>query len=417
MPPGARPIPRPGVPTQPKQVSQTQAIIQGAQQMPGGGKAALDQRRQAASYGLSGQQQALRDTLDQISTQGQGWSSHPGQTDQYAQWMQAQGFGQQGAPVTIGPKTHAEFKTASLGLGDLRRQQQTEQAQRLSQELGSRYDQLGQQYGQSAATPTGANIAALAGLGAAGSEAQASTLGNMLPGMWGSQGTNRLNNLDRAATIAQVQGRKTGDYLGQLNDWYQKQGEPLVQGIETANQITQTPLRDYELKAAADYGVDPNLAAGWFPESGNIADAANQRNLESLNQTGLPYSEQQSVLQQMTSDQSQQAKQATADQQLQMADDIFGVTNIDAGTLASSTHLPLDALHQVVTDPAFGYDSYAKSVEDTIAADPAAANGDPTAIQDAVDKAIKAMEEDYASTDPNTGEAIARILHSLYDAG
>lgn len=402
-------------PVVPKQTAQTQAVI-------AGGKAAIDQRRQAASYGLSGQGQALKDMYDQIQQTGSGYSANPAPTSAYSQWQQQRGFqpsytptyGQHEGGKYSGFNTLGELKSAIAGQAEMARQSDQQQAGQLKDTMAAQLGQLDNTYTQSAATPMGANIAALGALGAAAGQAQAPTIGNAIPGLWGSRGAERMGRLDQAGTVARVQGQKTADYTNQLNDWYSKQADPLVSGMETANQIDKTPLRDYAGIAGEQYGVDPALIAGWYPQSSEITDMANQRNLESLHQTGLPYSEQQSTLGQMDAQAGQAAKQATADQQVQMIDDIYGKTTIPGDQLASDAQVPLDAVHQIVTDPQFGFDSYAKTVEDSIAADPAAAAGDATAIQDAVDAAIKAMEDDYASTDPNTGAVIARILHSLY---
>lgn len=419
MPPGSRPIQGNGSMLRPpKQMSQTQAVAQG-------GKAALDQRRQAASYDLSGQAQGLKDLYGQIQSQGSGYSTNPGQTDAYAQWMQQRGFGAQDYPVTFGRtdkgaysgfKTEGELKAAILGQSELTRQQDLDQAAALKDLMQSKLSGLDQQYTQNAATPTGASIASLAALGNAGAR-EARTFGAVTGLGVAPQVAART---DQAAHVADVQQQRTGDYMGKLTDWYQKQAEPLVTGMETANQISRTPTRDYATVAGQGYGVDPNLIAGWFPTSGEITDAANQRNLQSLHETGLPYDEQQRTLQQLNTEQNTQAKQATADQQVQMDNEIYQATTYPGDSLASAASLPIEAVHQIVTDPYF---AGASSTVETVRSQ-AEAQHDPNtdqgaaAIQAAVDEAIQASVDDTASTgDTQSAQALERILHTLYDLG
>lgn len=414
----------PDQPKPPPQMGQTQAVVQQ-------GKAAIDQRRQAASYDQTGQQQALKDLYGQMQQTGSGYSSHPAPTSAYAQWQQQQGFGQpHTGPVSYGQtfagsdyngfKNEADMKASVSGTADMRRQAQVEQADALKQAMQAQLSQLDDQYKQQGSTPMGANIAALASLG--GHETrQANSVGHLIPGIgWGGGQGVMADQTQHAAGIAHVQGHMTDQYMGKLGEWYAQQADPRVKGMETANQIQNTPLYDYQRQAAGEMGVDPALAAGWFPQAGQITDAANQRNIQSLNTTGLPYNEQQQTLGQADTQAAADQKKMTADQQLQMIDDVYGATSYPGDKLAASASLPLDVVHQVTTDPSYGFDSYAKTVEDAMnqaqQANPQHTTDATNAIQDAVDQAIQAVRDDYATTDPNTGEAIARILSAIYHA-
>lgn len=408
----------PDSPKPPPQTGQTQAVIQG-------GKAALDQRRQAATYDQTGQQQALKDLYGQMQQTGSGYSSHPAPTSAYAQWQQAQGFGAPAGPVSYGQtfpksdyngyKNEADMWGAASGTADLRRMEQSTQADALKQAMQAQLSQLDSQYAHQGAQPTGANIAALASLG--GHQAvQGNSLGAQVHLGFGGAQDQMSQATAHAQDIAQVQGHKTGEYMGKLNDWYGQQAAPRVSGMETANQIQNTPLYEYQRQAAAQMGLDPALAAGRFPQSGMIADSANQRNIQSLQTTGLPYAEQQSTLHGMDTQAAADQKQATADQQLQMIDDIYGVTTIPGDKLASAANAPLDAVHQIVTDPA--YQSYAQTVENNMAqaqqANPGNSTAAKDAIQAAVDEAIKAAVDDQSTVDPNTAAVLGRILHATY---
>lgn len=413
----------PDQPKPPPQMGQTQAVVQQ-------GKAAIDQRRQAASYDQTGQQQALKDLYGQMQQTGSGYSSHPAPTSAYAQWQQQQGFGQpHTGPVSYGQtfagsdyngfKNEADMKASVSGAADMRRQAEVEQADALKQAMQAQLGQLDSHMKESAAQ--GSLTALMQAVQANAHIPDQSHQAGYFDHSTRMAGTSVSAPQESTNRIVAAQGRNTGEYLGKLNDWYTQQAEPRVQGMETANQIQNTPLYDYQRQAAGEMGVDPALAAGWFPQSGQIADAANQRNIQSLNTTGLPYSEQQQTLGQADTQAAADQKQMTADQQLQMIDDVYGATSYPGDKLATSASLPLDVVHQVTTDPSYGFDSYAKSVEDSMnKAQQDTANADPTtqsnAIQDAVDAAIQAVRDDYATTDPNTGEAIARILSAIYHA-
>lgn len=391
MPPGVRPPVQRGDGSMlrpPPQSHQTAAV---AQQ----GRAAIDARRQAANYGLTQQNLGLQDLY------AGGAPTHPGQTDAYTQWVQQQGFGQQDYPQTFGRtdsgayagyKTEGELKAALLGRSELARESDMAQADALKSTLNGRLDDLGSQYNDSAASPIGANIAALASLGQHAS--QVGSLRGQVPG-WGQ--APLLRAADRSSLIADVQQRKTGDYLNNLDSWYAQQADPLVTGMETANQIEQTPTRDYATKAGADLGIDPALVAGWFPMASEIPDAAAQRNLESLHTYGLPYSEQQGALADMATQQSQQTKMAAEDQQQQMADDILGATSMDAGAISSKADLPVDEVHNIIQTPE--YADAAQQIEQALAIP------DP----DAADKQFQDIVESLAN-DP----ALQRLLVAQY---
>ena len=266
MPPGARPL---GQPQVPKQTSYTASIVQN-------GKAAIDARKQAAQYGLTGQAQGLQSLY-----QG-GAPTHVAQTQQYKDWMATQGFGAPGVgpqyDVTFGRHEGGkyagfdqlgELKAATLGRAERQREQDMTQSDMLRKGAQGNLDQLDTDY------KTQALIAILHGA----------------KGTFGNGVTPEMSQ--RAIQAGQTQ---FDSYLPKLQDWSPKQADPQVSALETANQIDQTPTREYATLAGRDYGVDPNLIAGWFPQASEVSDAATQRNLESLHAYGVPYNEQQGVL-------------------------------------------------------------------------------------------------------------------------
>lgn len=405
----------PDQPKPPPQMGQTQAVVQQ-------GKAAIDQRRQAASYDQTGQQQALKDLYGQMQQTGSGYSAHPAPTSAYAQWQQQQGFGQpHTGPVSYGQtfpksdyngfKNEADMKASVSGAADMRRQAEVGQADALKQAMQDQLGQLDSHLKESAAQ--GSLTALMQAVRANAHIPDQSHQAGYFDHSTRMAGTSVSAPQESTNRIVAAQGHNTGEYLSKLNDWYTQQAEPRVKGMETANQIQNTPLYDYQRQAAGEMGVDPALAAGWFPQSGQVTDAANQRNIRSLDTTGLPYAEQQQAIGQMDSQAAAQAtadqKQMTADEQLQLIDDIYGVTTIPGDKLATAANAPLDAVHQIVTDPA--YQSYAQTVENSMAQ---ANQHDPNAIQQAVDDAIQAAIDDQATVDPNTAAVLGRILHATY---
>lgn len=395
MPPGAKPTPRASA--IPRSTTHTQAAATGGSAAL---RASLDARAQAASYGRTGQGQALRDLAGQISSGQQGYSSHPGHTDAYAQWQQSQGFRPQGYGTVYGQtdegkysgyKTEADMWNAVTGRAELAREQDLQQAAQMKDEMTSRYDQLGQTVDTN-----------MLGAGAALRDSR-----NRLP----------TGALPQASDIL---GKRVTDYRDQLDNWYATQGAPLVEGLETANQIEGTPTREYQMRAGAALGIAPELIAGKFPMSTQIKDAADQRDLESLNDTGLPYSEQQTTLGRVQTDQQTQQRQQAADEQQAMDDAVFGATTYPGQNLAQAVSAPLPDVYDITTSPNF--QSYADQVQaavaDAQAANPAYGTKGPAGDQ-ADNQVAAALDEAIASAvgnigDPNAAAVTERILRTLY---
>lgn len=400
MPPGARPTPTRGSAV-PRKTSHTQAVAQGGS---AGLRASIDARAQAASYGLTGQHQALRDLAGQIGSGQQGYSSHPGQSDAYTRWQQQQGFRPQNYEVAYGQtpegkysgfKNASDLKAAVIGSAELSREQDLAQAAHMKDDMSSRLAGLGQTVDTN-----------MLGAGAALRDSR-----NRLPA-------------GAPAGASDILGQRYSDYGSQLDDWYAKQGAPLVEGMETANQIASTPTREYEMRSGAEYGVDPNVVAGWFTMDDEIGDAADQRDLESLHDTGMPYSEQQTQLSRVASDQQTQQRQQADDDEQAMDDAVYGATTFGGRDLAQAASIPLQDAYDITTSPNF--QGYAQNVQDAIGAaqqaNPAyGQNGDAGDAADnevaaALDEAIRSATDQIMSDtgDPNTAQVVERILRTLY---
>lgn len=400
MPPGQRP-PNARPTATPRNTTHTQAVATGGS---AGLRASLQARATAASYGLTGHQQALRDLAGQVGAGEQGYSSHPGQSPGYVEWQQQQGFRPQNYDVAYGRtpegkysgfKNASDLKAAVIGSAELRREQDIAQADQMKDEMSAQFDALGQTVDTN-----------MLGAGAALRDSRNRLPAGSLPG------------------ASDMLGKRVTDYRGQLDDWYAQQAPALVEGMETANQIRSTPTREYEMRSGAEYGVDPNVVAGWFSMDDQVDDASDQRDLESLRDTGLPYSEQQQTLARLASDAQTQQRQQADDDAQKLDDEVYGATTFPGRDLANATSVPLQDVHDITTSA--GFQSYAEGVQQAVeiarADNPlAGTRGDAgdeadNNIAKALDDAIRsATDQIMADTgDANTAEVTERILRTLY---
>lgn len=138
-----------------------------------------------------------------------------------------------------------------------------------------------------------------------------------------------------------------------LGEWLAGASDRYLGQQEFAQQASEAPFSLYAARAGAEYGVDPNLLAGWFDPSGDVNDFQTQRNLDSIDAYGMPYSEYQSALTGLQSDAEQSMAEQTAAQEQAMNDVVFQVTGQDGGQLAAATNMTPDQLYQMVGDPNF----------------------------------------------------------------
>jgi hypothetical protein len=341
------------------------------------GLQAVQERRQASQYGINNRDAALQYMLDS------GYTSQT-PTDGYRQFQQQRGFRPQNYNIVLGQgdgpyagfRTEGQLKAALLGRSEGLRGYDQQQAGELAR-LADQY--LGEVEGQYTTQLDD-------GREAIGKWTKHDPTAPMDP--------DRLSGPGGALGGAQKLQYEHADqeHTGGLNDWLAKTTDPYLEALSTAEQIGQTPLRDYATIAGAEYGVDPNIVGGWYPEASQIQDFRNQRDLSALDQYGMTQSEYQGVLGDMEQRQNQQNQQGTQDQQdqqdLQVSDNIFQLTGMDGNQLAQGADLTTEQLYSVVTSDT--YQSLNQEIAQ-IVADPGASEED---IQASVDEVLAGIRSD-----------------------
>lgn len=356
------------------------------------GAAAVADRRKAGTFDSTQPTDAL--SWMQATGYGQGGN------DAYNQWFASQGFnptykvtfGQSKKGKYAGFATEGELKAAISGRAEQLRQEQNALAQRDYETAQSGLDTLDSQYAANdaiaqhqMAAPTkavldlvGYDLHHLARSAAPGGDGQMDggfgsfggsggapvADGGHVPGArvpYIDDATHHQQLID-AANAGNDTLHRMGDYDQQLREWYGQQTEPLMQQSEAAQQQQLTPLAMYATKAGADYGVDPTLISGWYPASSQVTDFNTQRNLQSIQDYGMPYSDYQSYLASQAADQrrnqsvqdqadAQAAKDAQTAQDQQLEDGVYQATGMDVGSLASAADLTKEQVYSIVTDP------------------------------------------------------------------
>lgn len=189
-----------------------------------------------------------------------------------------------------------------------------------------------------------------------------------------------------------------------LNPWAEREATKWLEQQDFAQQGYATPIQKYGLQAAAEYGVDPNYARGQFSDEGNIKDYVNQRDLEMLQATGMPYDQFMSAANAMLNDQEQQAtdSQSAYDDQYAQAvnDQVYQDTGgvIGADKLAQQVGIAPDEVASVTSSPAF--QQYTNEIYDALGANDA----------DRVNLTMSNVLRDAAFRDP----ALFSILQVVY---
>jgi hypothetical protein len=341
------------------------------------GLQAVRDRRQASQYGPNNRDAALEYMLQT------GYGPRPQPNASYQQWAQSRGFQPQGYDIAVGQgdgkyngfETEGQLKSAVLGRSEYLRQQDWAQADELTQ--------LADQY-----------------LSDAESQYETTNLGTH-SALIGEQS-------DPAADYAASQhplGIDSYDYQekkavadDELNAWLGETTAPYLDALDTATLIEQTPLRDYATLAGGEYGVDPNIIGGWYPQDTIIGDMKDQRDLNAINTYGMTDAEfQQFIDQQMRQEeQAGQDEQAGYDQQVD--DAIFSVTGMDASQLASAADLNTEQLYGVVASEA--YSALNGELSQLVQS-----YDDPEALTEAVDQVLA-----QASMDPT----LYRVLYAQW---
>lgn len=304
------------------------------------GADAFKDRRTSQQYDRSMYQQAFQ----QMGGQYQPYQ----QSGQYDQWRQQQGFMPDNYTPTFGRTddgAYAGFKTQGLlqaavkGAGESLRDQDRYQAQALQQMADQQLQSVMSQYeaGQKDTDPV-----------------KAAQMQHMpSPGSSSDMDPMTLLRADRMNRDADREQRAKLAHNEDVARWAADAADPYYEAIDFAQQVENTPLRDYATKAAAMYGVDPMVARGWYDEKSQLGDYRDQRDLESIDNFGAPYSDYQQAYNQMTRQDEQMANEATDAEEQQARDYISQVSGIDPTALASGAKMDMPTLFSVVSSPAY----------------------------------------------------------------
>lgn len=184
-------------------------------------------------------------------------------------------------------------------------------------------------------------------------------LDNLIAGVVGSlprvgstsAGLNRSDSAaaDRYTGMAEMQAKT--DYVNKdLNPWLADESTPLLEQQEFAQSGLSVPIAAYAQRAGAEYGVDPNIVAGWYPESSALTDARDLRDLQFLQETGMTPADFEQALAELEGEQNSASNSAT-DADMQAYDDAgLQLTGGQALTseLANQVNLPIEDVYNIL---------------------------------------------------------------------
>lgn len=305
------------------------------------GLAAVNQRRRGSQFDPTNYGQALT----YLAQTGYGPSMS---ANLYNQWMQSRGFNPTGYNVTVGQSPKGKYggfstlgmlQAAIRGQAETMRHQDRQQADELAALANKYLDQAQGMYADEFKTVADATARDL------------------------PQGTYRAQAFSAAANnaIGDAQNAHGG---AELNKWLGETTDPYLSALELASQIGQTPIRNYATVAGANYGVDPNIVAGWYPDASTITDYRNQRDLQSLQNYGMTQSEYEQWLNGQNRNQTDAANAAADQQDQQYLDYIYGTTGLDGKQLASAVDMTVPQLASAMNSENF-QNAYA-TVMDTL---------------------------------------------------
>lgn len=330
------------------------------------GMAAVTARRQGAMYDPTNYAQALT----HLAQTGYGPSTSAGL---YGQWMQSRGFNPTGYAVTVGQSASGKYggfntlgmlQSAIRGQAETMRQQDQQQADELAA-LASKYlDQAQAMYGTQ-------------------QDAISASIKDVNPAAY------RAAGFSDAAKAATAPGYKAATDRNQLNQWLGDTTDPYLSALELASQINQTPIRNYATVAGANYGVDPNLVAGWYPESSDITDYRQQRDLQAIQNYGMTQSDYEQWLAGQQRDVNA-ANNANADQQdADYLNYIYSQIGLDGKQVAQNLDVTVPQLASLMSEPDFqtGYAAAMQALQNNN-------GGDTAAMQQAVVDALAPYAND-----------------------
>lgn len=174
-------------------------------------------------------------------------------------------------------------------------------------------------------------------------------------GAWGLGGIVRAGGRARDTDLGTSQHDTLygADYENRLGSWRNAQDERAATVQALADAIGGTPFNQYVQRGAADYGVDPYLASGWFGPGINDNEFKDQRDTQSLSENGLPYTEYQRALDNQTKQATAADKQAEDQAHSMYLDDAYQQLGIDGDQLAQSADLTTDQVASYLQSPDF----------------------------------------------------------------
>ena len=306
------------------------------------GMAAVNARKTGALFDPTNYNAAL----SWLASTGYGPSTS---RDAYNEWMQGRGFSPSNYAITVGRgngkyggfQTLGLLKDAVRGQSELMRSADRASADQLSSLAKQYLDQAEQMYNDKQAR-TNASIA------------------NINPAAY------RAVGFSQAAKDATAPGYAAPHAFDEANKWLGETTDPYLSALELASQIRQTPLRNYATLAGANYGVDPNIIAGWFPEASTVTDFRQQRDLQALNNYGMTQSEYEQYLAGQLKDQAANDEALGQQQEQQYLDFIAQQTNgLDGKQIAAAVDMTVPQLTSLMTEDGFqeGYNRLLQAID------------------------------------------------------
>lgn len=208
-------------------------------------------------------------------------------------------------------------------------------------------------------------------------------------------GGTQTNSTDAAyaARLGPQQREQLGitDYAKQLAEWERGERNRIGEVQEGGEMIRSLPFWEIAQIAAAENGIDPDLARGWFDESLDAKVFGRQRDAQSIATTGLPYREAMSAEEQQSAELESQAE-------TMFDNDMYGRFGVSGRELAAAADLSPEQVLAVVDDPSFA------DLQSTV----------ETALDSGDWSTIETMRNDLRTGKSGFDPALARLIEAIY---
>jgi hypothetical protein len=195
----------------------------------------------------------------------------------------------------------------------------------------------------------------------------------------------------RAASLSpQMVDRYYGNFArdafvnDELDPWLATQSGKYLDQQDFAQQGLNTPVSEYTAMAGAEYGVDPNIVAGWYDDAGDVTDYRTQRDLEMIEDTGMLNTDFEQAAGKAEREQAALDalgdKEYDADVDDELNSQVFDATGgmLDADHLSTVLKVSPEDAHGIVTSDA--YQMYAAEITDAM--NLAQETGDPADLEE-----------------------------------